>query len=300
MELYAYRGASPNFGDELNHWLWPRLLGEVFDGTGDLFIGIGSTIMTGFSPKRRKVVFGAGYGGYTEPPELDALWDVYFVRGKLSATALGLDEDKAIGDAGILIRSLGIVRQAVPGSVAFMPHWESVWPGRWEQACRLADVQFIDPTAPVDTVLAAIAGAELLLTEAMHGAIIADSLRTPWVAASPEPKHRMKWNDWGSVLGLHIDWAHLPRSSWLEQAQRIAPRGSVLAGQLSARRRATSTLRDLTPTWWVERAAHHLHKLATTHSPRLSSVAALDTAHARMREQLGHFVRREGIGRVLV
>lgn len=300
MELYAYRGGSPNFGDELNHWLWPRLLGEAFDGNGDLFIGIGSTIMTGFCPTRRKVVFGAGYGGYTSPPVLDATWDVYFVRGKLSATALGLAEDKAIGDAGILIRSLGITRQAVPGRVAFMPHWESVWPGRWEQACRLAGVQFIDPTAPVETVLTAIASAELLLTEAMHGAIIADSLRTPWVAASPLPKHRMKWDDWASMLGLQIDWGRLPRSSWLEQLQRIAPQGSALAGQLSARRRATAALRDYTPGWWVERAAHHLDKLATTTSPRLSRDGALDTAHARMREQLDHFVRREGIGRVLV
>ncbi|NNM65644.1 MAG: polysaccharide pyruvyl transferase family protein [Burkholderiales bacterium] len=300
MELFVYRGASPNFGDELNHWLWPRLLGDAFDGAGDLFLGIGSTILSGLSPRRRKVVFGAGYGGYTAMPALDASWDVYFVRGKLSSRALGLGDDKAIGDAGILIRSLGIQRQATPGRVSFMPHWESVWPGRWAQACRLADVQFIDPTASVDTVLAAIAGTELLLTEAMHGAIIADVLRTPWVATSPAMPHRMKWDDWASALDLHINWAQLPRSSLLEQALRLAPRGGVLANALSARRRATAVLRDYTPDWWVERAAQQLRKLADSAVPSLSRDTDLDTAHSRMSCQLDWFVRREGLGRIRV
>lgn len=300
MELYVFRGASPNFGDELNPWLWPRLLGDVFDGAGDLFIGIGSTIQSGFNPSRRKVVFGAGYGGYTATPVLDASWVIYFVRGKLSARQLGLAQDKALGDAAILIRSLNIQRQAVPGRVSFMPHWESVWPGRWEDACRLAGVQFIDPTAPVDTVLEAITGSELLLTEAMHGAIIADALRTPWVAAAPAQQHRMKWNDWASALDLRIEWDTLPRSSLLEQALHLAPQGSRLAGQLSARRRATATLRDHTPGWWIERAAQHLRRLADNARPSLSRDTVLNSVHARMLDQLETFVRHEGHGRVLV
>ena len=300
MELYVFRGASPNFGDELNHWLWPRLLDGVFDGVGDLFVGIGSTIQSGFHPSRRKVVFGAGYGGYTDMPVLDASWDIYFVRGRLSARKLGLAEDKSLGDAAILIRSLGLQRQAVPGRVSFMPHWESVWPGRWEEACRLAGVQFVDPTAPVETVLEAITGSELLLTEAMHGAIIADALRTPWVAAAPAQQHRMKWHDWASALDLRIQWAEVPRSSLLEQAQQLAPQGSWLAGQLSARRRATAALRDHTPGWWVERAAHHLRGLADHATPNLSRETTLDDVHARMRHQLDVFVQREGLGRVLI
>ncbi len=300
MEIFFYRGASPNFGDELNTWLWPRLLGEVFDGAGDLFVGIGSNIVRGFAATRRKIIFGAGYGGYTALPELDHTWSFYFVRGKLTARALGLDEAFGIGDAGIYVRSCQIPRQRIEGGVAFIPHWESVWPGRWDEVCRLAGLHFIDPTNPVESVLSEIASSDYVITEAMHGAIIADALRVPWIAARPKRAHRMKWHDWASALGMEIDWARLPRSSLLEIAQQHAPAGSGLARTLACRRRVTTLLRDHTPHWLLQRTAEHLRAVSTSVEPRLSRDAAIESVHSRMLDQLHRFVRKEGVGRVLV
>src|SRR5690242_12985669 len=69
MKMFAYRGKHENFGDELNHWLWERLLPGFFDDDeSQLFLGIGSILYDNFDPNMQKIVFGSGYGGYTNPP----------------------------------------------------------------------------------------------------------------------------------------------------------------------------------------------------------------------------------------
>jgi hypothetical protein len=68
-----------------------------------------------------------------------------------------------------------------------------------------------------DDLIEKIRGADLLLAEAMHGAIIADALRTPWVPLLPiHPSHRMKWADWAASLGITLRQTPLPPSNLRE------------------------------------------------------------------------------------
>jgi len=225
VKLTYYRGETPNFGDELNTYLWPRLLpgGFLDEDESELFLGIGSIIWDFLPATAHKFIMGSGFGGYSALPDLhDGSWTPVFVRGPRTARLLGLPVQLAICDSAVLLRNVYPLQQSSRSGVGFMPHFESVRRGYWQEACALAGVKFIDPTAPVQQTLADIAGLERLITEAMHGAIVADALRTPWSAVRPiHPQHHAKWLDWSEALSTRVRWKELLPSSLLEVAVKL-------------------------------------------------------------------------------
>ena len=284
MKMYFYRGRRPNFGDELNGWLWPPLLPGFFDDDErELFIGIGSTLYDFLPRESRKIVFGAGYGGYTAVPAIDETWRFYFVRGPLTAAALGLDANLGVGDAAILVRS----RLARPARkahrISFMPHWESAADGQWAEASRAAGLHYIDPCDTVENVVTQIQESEVLVAEAMHGAIVADALRVPWIPVRPiQPPNRAKWHDWASALDVTLRWAHVSPSNALELAISLTGRRKRHAGRIRAH---GQRLRAIASGTFMEFAARSLARVASR-EPSLSSDAAIDRAHTRMLEAL--------------
>jgi succinoglycan biosynthesis protein ExoV len=59
----------------------------------------------------------------------------------------------------------------------------------------------------------------------MHGAIIADAFRIPWIAVRPlQAQHCAKWHDWASALGMNIAFAQLPASTWDEELHGWSPK----------------------------------------------------------------------------
>ena len=224
MQNYYFKGPVINFGDDLNAWLWPKLIPEVLAGAepGSLLLGIGSILFDSHPANLMKVVLGSGYAGYTPKPHVDGNWKFYFVRGPRTAEALGLDPKLAITDAAILLRSVHPSARSMPKTypVSFMPHWESAQHGDWAEVTRAAGVHFIDPRSSVESTLEQLAATELLITEAMHGAIVADALRVPWVPVSPtNPQHHFKWHDWCDSLGIAYRPNRLGTSSAREYAR---------------------------------------------------------------------------------
>src|SRR5262249_9044288 len=145
-------------------------------------------------------------------------WRFYCVRGPLTAKACGLSESKVAGDAAILLnvhrpRRAAVVRHRC----SFMPHWQSIDRGNWRAACELADLDFIDPRDPVEEIIDRIEASAVLITEAMHGAIVADALRVPWIPILPfGAGHRMKWLDWAGALDVRLNPVAIWPSSLIE------------------------------------------------------------------------------------
>ena len=291
MKLVFFRGKVPNFGDELNLHVWPALLPHGFldEDEDELFVGIGSIIGNHLPAKSRKFVMGSGYAGYMGLPDVhDGSWDIRFVRGPNTAKTLKIDPNLSICDSAILLRAMELPAPAKNVGVAFMPHYESLERGNWAEACRQAGITLIDATEPVEKVLSQIRGARLLVTEAMHGAIVADALRTPWVGARPiYGGHHKKWLDWAGALDIDVRLNTLKPSSVLEYYIGKTGRGGALGkvGRLSASPLAGIPNRILTDI-----AARHLDSMARI-EPQLSSDGMIQQVTERAQSAVDEFVR---------
>lgn len=200
--LFFRPGDRTNFGDELNPWLWPQLVPELATAkTKGVVVGIGTLLNDLLPSDVDKFILGSGAGYGKGPAQPDASWKTYFVRGPRTASLLGLEPDRAVTDGAVLIPETHLQKRSA-GKTGLMPHWQSEL-GSWRRAAEHAGLSFIDPTDDVETVLRGIAECDLLLTEAMHGAIVADLIRVPWIPIKSRPGILdFKWLDWCESLDL--------------------------------------------------------------------------------------------------
>ena len=221
MKLFYYQRSDglQNFGDALNSWLWPQLLPNFFDeNPQSVFIGFGTLINNLLIPRmasaKRVVLFSTGVGYEKKLQQLPAHMKVYCVRGPRSALSLGFPANMAITDGAILARDLWPSIQQQRTQVSFMPHVihaKAAGPAL-RQICERLQFQYIDPTEPnLEQVLRQIDQSKLLLAEAMHGAIVADALRVPWIPIRSSVQIlTFKWLDWCDSVGCPYHPRYLP------------------------------------------------------------------------------------------
>lgn len=260
MLLYFHKDPQGgNFGDELNPWLWhrlfpgmfsgelyhdPRLRGEFGEGE-PLFVGIGTLINARVPARNPKIVFGSGMG-YGDPPHLDSSWEIRFVRGPLTAERLQLPAGKAIADPAILAADHFERTDGVARDMAYMPHCASIRAGEWDQICADVGLRFIDPRWPAQQVLESISRTSVLLTEALHGAILADAFRIPWVPIKTQPAILdFKWLDWCRSIG--VGYAPVQFVSLWKPGPRAFDRVKHDVKKRIARRQLRRLMRDHRP-----------------------------------------------------
>jgi succinoglycan biosynthesis protein ExoV len=223
MKLYYFKDPLGNFGDDLNPWLWPQVAPNLLDDDGQqLFVGIGTLINHRVPADPIKHVFGSGFG-YGTVPKTDERWVFHAVRGYETARLLGLSSDRVITDAAVLLRTIALPASAGPDSAfGFMPHCQSSRDYDWGSLATELGFRYIDAAWSVDRVLAEMRRCRTLVCEAMHGAIVADTLRIPWIpVACYEHISSFKWRDWLSTLDLPYAPVKVPS---LYDAERTADR----------------------------------------------------------------------------
>jgi len=207
MRLFYYQGwnGKTNFGDELNKLIWQKLLPEIFDGTSsELFLGIG-TLLDDRVPDAAKIVVmgsGVGYGHLPTKAQINS-WLIYCLRGRLSAQSLGVSSNLVATDPAILVSQLFPGQEKKIHEYAYMPHWQNMGNG-WIKVSEKMGIRLLNPRDSVVNLITAMKQSKVIITEAMHGAIVADSLRIPWIAVNSrfDDYCSFKWQDWCSSLNL--------------------------------------------------------------------------------------------------
>lgn len=210
MKLYYHKGK--NFGDQLNPLIFDHFLPGYFDNNDEtLFVGIGSLIgLTSRFPVQ-KIVFSSGLAAgddatYGPVPQDLSSYDFVCVRGPKTAERLGLDRTLAITDGAILLGAMPLNLTRTKEVISLMPHAGS------EKFCdhqKIADAlgwQLISPCDEPVIVMQKMMRSKFIVTEAMHGAIVADTLRVPWIPYQGyKTINDFKWNDWCQSMELEYD-----------------------------------------------------------------------------------------------
>lgn len=214
---------SRNFGDDINPFLLGRILSDsILKSEKVCVLGIGTIIndvhINAVKHFEKKVVFssGVGYGTLTE--NLDDSWDFVCVRGPRSAESLSLPTEKGICDGAVLLSDFFDVKPQEKRDigVTFIPHiathWSSGIPlGR--SVCALG-MNYLTPDVEPEIFIDQVSRSKLVITEAMHGAILADTMRVPWIPVSICEHLNYKWMDWFDSMDMKYQISLVKPTLW--------------------------------------------------------------------------------------
>lgn len=213
MNLIYYKSKEGNFGDDLNPFIWEKLLGDFATYPTELdFVGIGSIFDERLQDSiNKKIIFGAGIRDFLfDPKNLNIVKELSFVRGPISAKATSLDYITDTAYALALIKEYPLLLKTQKKyKISYIPYFEQVEGLDWSLFKMMTGYNVILPNQDIETILSDIAASEKIITSAMHGAIVADILRIPWLRLKfakqgnePSLTSELKWNDWMMSMGI--------------------------------------------------------------------------------------------------
>lgn len=225
MDLAYYKVKIGNFGDDLNLWLWEKIFADELKRKDDfVLIGIGTILfdksqaLVGLEDKK-KIIFGSGIRFIDNPISIDDKWIVSFLRGPLSSYILRNNLEEYITDSAYCLALTDaykdFMKEEKKYKISLMPHFRSTKLANWKKICKELGYHYINPHSKKGLIftISEIAKSEYIISEAMHGAIVADILRIPWRRVKfyshiheSEKVSEFKWTDW--LRSMEITTSH--------------------------------------------------------------------------------------------
>lgn len=206
MKLFYFKAPQGNVGDDLNAWLWPKLLSSILDDDDDhLLIGIGTLLNHKIPLAKKYTVLTSGVGYGDLPNVCQGEWSYIGLRGPLSQKALNVKEDISLLDGAYLLPRYLPQPLQTAYKLGYIPHVDSMINGLWQEVSDIAGIRLIDPRWPVDKFVKEVCSCEKIITEAMHGAIISDAYGVPWQPSKAyDYINEFKWRDFSNSLNMNI------------------------------------------------------------------------------------------------
>lgn len=238
---------SSNIGDFINQIIFDEIL-NLPHHDNEVVLGIG-TILGLKKPKANTIyhVFGSGiscdqidtYGKF-DNSKIDQ-YVFHGVRGPITANSVSHHHPPFIsGDFAYLLPSkIQPTQDLKSEKVGFIPHKDSLkFYDHWGPLLAKCNLHFISPLLSPQKFVDEIHKCERVMCEAMHGAILCDAYRIPWLPVfTYHGISKSKWNDWlRSMKHENISFHYIrgPRNpQWkTEQLQKyLGSKGSrYLAG----------------------------------------------------------------------
>jgi len=200
LPLWLHVG-RPNFGDDINPTFFSLVSGQCARFASDRrqphLLGAGS-ILERATPT--SVVCGSGL---LQSPQrrVTPQSTLVAVRGERSLEAFSPRGDVFLGDPIVLVDAWA-TRGERRHRFGLVPHVRSV--SRWRQR-NTRGLHLIDPGLPPWQVVEEIGACEIVLSQSLHGLIVADALGVPnvWIAPSRDRVgDRFKFDDYFSTLDV--------------------------------------------------------------------------------------------------
>jgi hypothetical protein len=212
MNYYYYKDSRGNVGDDLNAILLPHFFGNIINKPSkSLLVGVGTLINDKLPDSEEYVFFTSGYGYQNPPNFVNKRVTALGFRGPMTLNKMApyLDvepETVPLIDGAYLTPKVIKDKSGSKKKIGLIPHVDSMSIGLWQRVADLAGYKLIDPRRSPHEFILQLTECDKVITEAMHGAILADAYRIPWTPYyAYDHINLAKWSDWTDSLSIRLN-----------------------------------------------------------------------------------------------